>query len=184
MPEETISDLVQSTPRTLRGRLLYKGIGLFLAVSFMKFFILVAFLVASALFVGVVTVATKTYLSRPSWMGSLSVTRPGRSRESEQRRIYTPQIVITGRINDGSFSSYEIAVVFGMTERNKLVEAEISRRGVELQDLLRSFFDLRTGSEFAVENEGQLKVGLKKRMNEFLRIGEIDEVLFPYLDVG
>ncbi len=142
---------------------------------------LAAFLVAGAIFVAVVTTTAKTVLSKPEWLRKSKLVV---AKKKEVDLHYTPEISMSGRTNDGNSFIYDIVLVFGFTEKQRLVDAEFARRGLEVQDLLRSFFSMQTARDLHSSNEENLKEELLERINKFLKTGKIDEVLFLRLDVN
>lgn len=144
-------------------------------------FILLAVLVAGTIFVAVVTTTAKTYVSKPAWLRKSHIVIPQRK---EVTYDYTPELAISGRTNDGNSYVYDIVLVFGFPAKQKQVDAEFARRGLELQDLLRGFFSLQTARDLAPANEEKLKAQLLERINKFLKTGKIEEILFLRLDVN
>ncbi len=150
--------------------------------SFLVFVcMLAAFLVAGAIFVAVVTTTAKTVVSKPEWLRKSKYIA---QKKKEVVLYYTPELSMSGRTNDGNSFIYDIVLVFGFTEKQKQVDAELARRGLEVQDLLRSFFSIKTARDLGSANEENLKAQLLERINKFLKTGKIDEVLFLRLDVN
>ncbi|MGL4523933.1 MAG: hypothetical protein ACRCVN_00215 [Spirochaetia bacterium] len=149
--------------------------------SVLSFFVFIAFLSAAAILVGIVTTTAKTYVGRPAWLRHTQSRIPKRV---EMNYLYTPEIALTGRTNDPGSYVYDIILAFGFSEKGKSIDPEIARRSLELQDLLRSFFSIRSWRDLSPEKEDQLKVELLQRINEFLKTGAVEEVLFLRLDVN
>ena len=155
--------------------------GGFLGFLCVGFFVLCAFLAVGTIFVAVVTTTAKSYISKPKWLRQSEVIIP---RRQEINYIYTPEITLSGRTNDGSSYIYDVALVFGFIEKNKVVDIELARRSLELKDLLRGFFSIRTARDLRASNEKELKILLLNEINSFLKKGKIEEVLFLQLDVN
>lgn len=175
--DSQILDPGNSAPKVPIGNRNGGVIGVFLVVLCM----FAAFLVAGAIFIAVVTTTAKTVISKPEWLRKSKVVV---AKKKEVDLHYTPEISMSGRTNDGNSFIYDIVLVFGFTEKQKQIDAELARRGLELQDLLRSFFSMQTAKDLRSANEENLKKELIQRINKFLKTGKIENILFLKLDVN
>lgn len=177
---DSIDQILESNSNISRSSGANKDGG-WLGMFIVGLFTFIAFLVAGTIFVAVVTTTAKHYVSKPAWLRKAKVVIPHRK---EVNYHYTPELALSGRTNDGSSYIYDIVLVFGFTNKQKQVDAEFARRGLELQDLLRGFFSLQTARDLAPVNEAKLKAELLAKINKFLKTGKIEEVLFLRLDVN
>lgn len=72
-------------------------------------------------------------------------------------------------------------VSLGYEENNAVVQNELIKQRIPLQDLVRQYLSQRTAKELA--NEAQLKSELKAAINNMMRRGEVKQIAFTSLNL-
>lgn len=90
----------------------------------------------------------------------------------EEVRVYT---------RDNPPKQLIINLSLGYEENNAVVQTELIKQRIPLQDLVRQYLSQRTSKELA--NEAQLKSELKAAINNMMRRGEVKQVAFTSLNL-
>lgn len=92
--------------------------------------------------------------------------------------------VVRTRTNDPTPYSVVVNMIIGYDMNDKNAQTELTNRLYELRDFVRNYFSTKSAAELSAENEEQIKVEIRERLNEYiLERAKAREILFQQLDI-
>ncbi len=140
----------------------------------------VAGIVVGTIFIVTVVVITIGIIDRGNQSQSFAQVSEEYNTKPPIMTFYGNMAEIRGRTSDKVPKSFVIAVDFGYPEeKDNTLRIELTQRLPALQDLARGYFSSKTDAELkSFDNEANLKLQLKEKINRILTNGPIEQVVF------
>lgn len=90
---------------------------------------------------------------------------------------------IRGRTADKNSQAFIIKIELGYADGKDALDQELTNRAPEITDLLRSFFSGKNASELEVDDEENLKLQIKEKINRIMNNGPIETVVFTEFQI-
>jgi flagellar basal body-associated protein FliL len=90
---------------------------------------------------------------------------------------------IRTRTADKPAQSLIVKVDIGYDVADKQLATELVARSPFLTDLIRNFFSTKTASELTPDREAMVKNELKNRINDFLKDGQVKDIIFTEFQI-
>ncbi len=90
---------------------------------------------------------------------------------------------IRGRTADEVPTTVMVEVKLGYPQQDKQMQTELIARTPQIRDIIRQFFTSKRSSELRPENEDNLKLELRDKINDILTAGKVRKVIFDSFTV-
>lgn len=139
----------------------------------------VAGIICGTIFIVTVVVITIKIIDRGNQSQSFAQVSEEYNTKPPIMNFYGNMPQIRGRTADKVPKSFIIELDFGYPqEKEASLQPEITQRLPALTDLVRSYFNGKKAEEFSYDNEENLKLQLKEKINRILTNGPIEMVVF------
>jgi flagellar FliL protein len=138
----------------------------------------VAMAVGAIIFIVTVVLITMRIAGQGTQPQSYPQSSPEYEAETPVLAWYNNIDEIRTRTADDSPHTVIAKVSLGYERENKVVQTELVSRTPRLRALIRSFFSGKTAQELRPGNEEELKAELKQKINQVMKNGEVQEVIF------
>lgn len=141
-------------------------------------------LVVIAVIVSVtISVFTFRLMNRGNRSGSFAAVSDQYAAKPEPYTYFGLIPQIRTRTADKPAQSLIVKVDIGYDDADKQLATELVARTPFLTDLIRNFFSTKTASELTPDREAMVKNELKNRINDFLKDGQIKDIIFTEFQI-
>jgi flagellar FliL protein len=90
---------------------------------------------------------------------------------------------IRGRTSDQVPHTVIVDVKIGYPQQHKQMQAELISRTPQIRDIIRQFFTSKRAEELRPENEDNLKLELRDKINDIMTSGKVRRIIFDSFTV-